>query len=249
MNWIPTEILAGKSAGFRFAYRAFWVFLAMPILGFVGHFSGILFMTVASGTGETWIHAAARFSQGSLALGFGLGLVGLLGMVGCLWFHARGVAATVVRPNWVAVAAMAGNRVIGKDGRLPWHLPEDFKHFKNTTMGGVLLMGRKTWESIGEKPLPGREAWVLSRNLEPVEGATVLDSVDAALRIDTEKKVFVIGGAEVFAQAIPYCAEVVLTEVRGDYDGDVFLPAFEEQFQRKEFVRDTAEFAIYRFAR
>ena len=94
-----------------------------------------------------------------------------------------------------AIAAMAENRVIGNKGVIPWHLPEDFRWFKQATMGGVLVMGRKTFESIG-KPLPGRETYVLSRTTRSIEGVHNFSNLDILQKIDTDKTIWIAGGAK-----------------------------------------------------
>ena len=123
------------------------------------------------------------------------------------------------------VAARARNGVIGRDGGLPWRIPADLAHFKATTMGAPIVMGRRTWESIG-RPLPGRRNVVVSRNPElAVDGAEVVASLDAALAVCGDvPEVFVIGGAELYAAALPVADRLVLTEVDADVDGDTYFP-------------------------
>ena len=118
--------------------------------------------------------------------------------------------------------------VIGRDGGLPWHLPDDLKRFKARTMGKPIVMGRRTWDSIG-KPLPGRHNIVITRQPSLViDGATVVDSLDAALRAaGAVPEVCVIGGAEIFRLALPAATTVELTAVEADVGGDTFLPALD----------------------
>ncbi len=148
-----------------------------------------------------------------------------------------------------AIAAMSENRVIGLGGRIPWHLPDDFKWFKRTTMGGVVVMGRKTFESLG-RPLPGRENVVVSRTLPEVEGVRVVRELggitDAAF---PGKDVWVIGGAELYAALLPSCAELFLSEVRGCFDGDVFFPETRNLFAAAEVVETHPEFRVVRYVR
>lgn len=123
------------------------------------------------------------------------------------------------------IAAMASNRVIGRDNTLPWHLPEDLKHFKATTLGKPVIMGRKTWESLG-RPLPGRRNLVISRNADyPAAGAEVFTSLSAALAAcgDTPE-CFVIGGAELYRQALPLAQRLYLTEIDCTVAGDAHFP-------------------------
>ena len=125
------------------------------------------------------------------------------------------------------IVAMAKNRVIGKNNALPWHLSPDLKHFKSLTMGHAIIMGRKTYESIG-KPLPGRTSVIVTR--QPgyqVPGAIVAGSVDEALQACNEyAESFVIGGAEVYRQTLEHCQRMYITELQWDFDGDAFFPEF-----------------------
>ena len=123
------------------------------------------------------------------------------------------------------VVAMADNRVIGQDNRLPWHLPADLKHFKQLTTGKPILMGRKTWESIG-RPLPERTNIVITRDPDyQAAGCTVVHSVDAALRAaEPHSEVMVIGGAELYRQVLPEVSTIYLTQVHADVEGDTVFP-------------------------
>jgi dihydrofolate reductase len=148
-----------------------------------------------------------------------------------------------------AIAAMSENRVIGLGGRIPWHLPEDFKWFKRATMGGVVVMGRKTFESLG-RPLPGRENVVVSRTLPETEGVRVIRELggitDSAF---PGKEVWVIGGAELYAALLPSCLELFLSEVRGCFEGDVFFPETGNLFAPAEVVETHPEFRVVRYVR
>jgi dihydrofolate reductase len=151
--------------------------------------------------------------------------------------------------NFKAIAAMSLNRVIGQGNQIPWHLPEDFKWFKAVTMGHVLVMGRKTFESIG-RPLPGRETIVLTRGdwTHPtVKTAASLDHLPLAQ--GDGRTVFIAGGAEIYRQALPLCDELLLTRVKQEVEGDAFFPPFEEQFELVETIRKTLEFDILRYRR
>lgn len=124
------------------------------------------------------------------------------------------------------IAALDRNRVIGSDGKLPWHLSEDLKRFKRLTKGHVVLMGRKTYESLG-KPLPDRRNVVLSSR--PIGGVESYRSLAEALRaLEDEDTVFIIGGGEVFRQALPIADGLHLTIVDGVHDGDTFFPEYEQ---------------------
>jgi dihydrofolate reductase len=131
---------------------------------------------------------------------------------------------------------MSSNRVIGREGKLPWHFPEDLKFFKRTTLGHPILMGRATFDSIG-RPLPGRQNIVLSHTMAPREGVTVIRSVAELPQVCGEAEtVFVIGGARVFEELLPQCAGLYLTFITQEFEGDVLLPPFEHLFRLKEVV-------------
>ena len=120
---------------------------------------------------------------------------------------------------------MDRQRVIGHEGRLPWHLPADLQRFKSLTMGHHMIMGRKTWESIG-RVLPGRVSVVVTRNPHyAAPGAVLVGSLEQALSVASgDPEPFVIGGAELFRQALPSIQRIYLTEVLAEYDGDVWFP-------------------------
>lgn len=124
------------------------------------------------------------------------------------------------------IVAMTDRRVIGRGGRLPWHLPADLRRFKQLTMGHHLVMGRKTYESIG-RPLPGRTSIVLTRqaNYQPA-GALVAAGLDEALELAPDDDVFIIGGAEVYRMALPRADRLLVTRVEADVEGDTFFPEF-----------------------
>ena len=124
------------------------------------------------------------------------------------------------------IVAVAENGVIGKDNQLPWHIPEDLRYFKQTTMGKPVIMGRKTYESIG-KPLPGRVNVVVSRNKDwSADGVLTAQSLDAALQQAAADEMFVIGGASLFEEALHRAQRLYLTEIHRPYDGDVRFPAW-----------------------
>jgi dihydrofolate reductase len=129
------------------------------------------------------------------------------------------------------IAAVARNGVIGKDNALPWHLPEDLKHFKQLTTGQAVIMGRKTWESLPERfrPLPGRLNIVVTRNpTYRAEGATVVGSLAEAEKVGAGRTAIIIGGAELYAHALPLAQRLELTEIDADIDGDTYFPAFDK---------------------
>ncbi len=143
---------------------------------------------------------------------------------------------------------MAENRVIGNAGTIPWHLPEDFKFFKATTMGHAILMGRKTYESIG-KPLPGRENIVLSRTMPETAGVTVIRSLDDLKEPTDGKDLFVIGGEEIYRLMLPRVQELYVTKVPQVIEGDTHFPDFESQFDSGIKVLETNDFAVWKYAR
>jgi dihydrofolate reductase len=123
------------------------------------------------------------------------------------------------------IVALSLNRGIGKDGKLPWHVSEDLRRFKQLTMGHAVLMGRRTWHSLG-KPLPGRRNIVLSR--APVQEVESYGSVDEALlALRNEDRVFVIGGGEVYTQLLPRADELYLTVIDRNVEADTFFPPYE----------------------
>jgi dihydrofolate reductase len=150
-----------------------------------------------------------------------------------------------------AIAAMSLNRVIGANNRIPWHLPEDFKWFKQMTTGHVLVMGRRTYESIG-KPLPNRLTVVLSHRLDRIPGVQVLaglDQLDPSSPLFSGRKIFICGGAQVYSQALPLCSDLYLTVVKKTVEGDTFFPVFEDQFVLKSDLVDNADFKILHYQR
>ncbi len=137
-------------------------------------------------------------------------------------------------PAIYLVAAVAANGIIGAKGKLPWHLPEELKHFKQLTMGHPIIMGRRTWESLG-RALPGRENIVVTTQAGyEAPGAAVASSLDAAIALCIGEPVaFVIGGTQLFAAALPIARGLVLTEIRRDYEGDTVFPAYDRSAWRE----------------
>jgi dihydrofolate reductase len=133
------------------------------------------------------------------------------------------------------IAAMAKNRVIGLNGKMPWHLPADLKRFRKITMGSPVIMGRRTFEAIG-KPLPGRTNIVLTRNpkFKPPE-CQVFSKLDQALEFcQNNAELFVIGGADLYQALLPGANYLYLTEIDKEFDGDTFFPVFESAYWREE---------------
>ncbi|HWV99457.1 MAG TPA: dihydrofolate reductase [Candidatus Acidoferrum sp.] len=150
-----------------------------------------------------------------------------------------------------AIAAMSLNRVIGAGNKIPWYLPEDFKWFKKMTTGHVIVMGRKTFESIG-KPLPNRTTIVLTRTLAGIPGVLTvpaLTQIDASHPAVAGREIFICGGAQVYQQALPLCSDLYLTLVKRVVEGDTFFPGFEDRFELKEELADAPDFRILHYLR
>lgn len=147
-----------------------------------------------------------------------------------------------------AVVAMTKDRVIGLNGRLPWHLPQELKLFKKRTLGHPIIMGRATFESLPhQRPLPGRRNIVISRTLPATEGVDRLANLDELLHLNLKGDAFVIGGARLFASTFSLCESIYLTVINGDYSGDTFLPPFEDDFRFTETLDRFPEFEIQRY--
>ena len=148
------------------------------------------------------------------------------------------------------IVARADNGVIGIDNKLPWHLPCDLKYFKRVTMGKPVVMGRKTFESIG-RPLPGRETVVLTRNPGSVIGVRTLGSLEALGQVEAyrDRTIFICGGAEIYSQALGQCSDLFLTRVKREVEGAAFFPEFESLFDAGVVLRERAEVEIFHHRR
>lgn len=143
------------------------------------------------------------------------------------------------------IVAKAENNVIGKDNDLIWHMPNDLKHFRNTTMGHYIIMGRKTFEAT-KKPLPGRTSIVITRNKDyKAEGYIVVNTIDEALKLGEENKqeeVFILGGGEIYKQAMELADKIYLTEIKESFEGDTYFPEIDyskwQETKRTEFEPD-----------
>jgi len=154
---------------------------------------------------------------------------------------------------------MASNRVIGRDGKLPWHLPEDLKFFKKTTQGHPVLMGRNTFDSIVAqlgKPLPGRRNIVLSKTMTSREGVEVIRDLSGLNELAGSREegaepqspcIYLIGGAQLYETLLPQCDELLLTCITAPHDGDTFFPPFEHLFELKEVLASGDGFEIRRY--
>jgi dihydrofolate reductase len=147
----------------------------------------------------------------------------------------------------IAIVAMTPSRVIGRGSEIPWRIPGEQKWFKEATFGHPILMGSRTFESIG-RPLPGRQNLVVSRSSSWPGVETIRDLSE----FDPDQyspEVFVIGGAEIYAQLLDRCRELLITCVKSEYDGDVYFPEFESKFRFIEQIRETSDYVIERWRR
>lgn len=149
-----------------------------------------------------------------------------------------------------AIVAHDPNLVIGKDGDLPWHYPEDLKYFKRTTMGHPLIMGRVVFEELFEEPLPGRENIVLSRSRDYDHVPTFSSFDDALEYVKDEELVFLIGGGEVYRQFLNRCDKLFVTEIHQEYEGDTYFPEYRDEIGTtwKEIKREDKQdlsFVVY----
>lgn len=137
------------------------------------------------------------------------------------------------KPILSIITAMDNNRLIGKNNALPWHLPEDLAFFKKTTLGKPIIMGRKTFQSIG-RPLPGRTNIIISRNKNyQVEGCIVLDSIEAVLDYcKDDEEIMLIGGASLYEQWLPYAHQIYITLINAEFEGDAWFPDYQPELWR-----------------
>jgi dihydrofolate reductase len=147
-----------------------------------------------------------------------------------------------------AIAAMSLNRVIGNEGKIPWHLPEDFRWFKRITSGQTVLMGRKTFESLG-RPLPNRTNIVVTRRGEIPGVTTIADLAAFNPAAFAPQEVFVIGGSEIYAQLLPLCTDLYLSVVQREVEGDTLFPIFEADFELVDRPLIQPEFTVEHYRR
>ena len=149
-----------------------------------------------------------------------------------------------------AIVAMTPDRIIGKDGGLPWHLPEDLKLFRRHTTGNPILMGRKTWDSIG-KPLPKRQSIVLTRDEKwSADGADVIHTPEGLSNIELiTDDVFIIGGAQIYSTFMPQLDEILISHVYENYPGDTCFPEFEADFPNVTIEEKYETFELRRYTR
>ena len=149
-----------------------------------------------------------------------------------------------------AIVAMASNRVIGRDGDLPWHLPEDLKLFKKRTLNHPIIMGRGTFESLpGQRPLPKRRNIVLSRTMDSQEGLDVISKLEQLVELGVNGDAYLIGGARIFDAHLSDCESLILTYIHEPHEGDTWMPDFESSFPRHEVLERFAEFEVRHYRR
>ena len=154
------------------------------------------------------------------------------------------------------IAAMGKNRVIGNKGKLPWHMPADLKYYKDKIRGKTIVMGRKTFESMGNKPLPNRANIILTMDQNyKVDGAIVIHSADEALKeaekISPDQELMVIGGSEIYKEFLPRANRIYLTIIEGEFEGDAFFPKYDitewKEISYEEHERNAENPYDYRF--
>ena len=154
------------------------------------------------------------------------------------------------------IAAMGKNRVIGNKGKLPWHMPADLKYYKDKIRGKTIVMGRKTFESMGNKPLPNRANIILTMDQNyKVDGAIVVHSADEALKeaekISPDQESMVIGGSEIYKEFLPRANRIYLTIIEGEFEGDAFFPKYDitewKEISYEEHERNAENPYDYRF--
>lgn len=163
----------------------------------------------------------------------------------------QGKTYTIAQMTVTAVVAISENHVIGKDNKLLWYLPNDLKHFKNITSGHTIIMGRKTYDSVG-KPLPRRRNIIITRQAITIEGCEVVNSIEAALALCAdEDEVFIVGGAEIYRQAMNLTDRIYLTIVHQQFEGDSFFPEINKsvwhEVSREDYEPDEKNLLPYSF--
>ena len=152
-------------------------------------------------------------------------------------------------PKIKAIAAVSLNGVIGKNGDLPWRLAGELKWFKKITMGHIIVMGRKTWDSLPGL-LPGRENWILSRSDHSIKDTQVFSSFEQIEKKAGNRTIFIIGGGEIYSTFLPRCNELYLTEVHQSIeDGDAFFPTYKNDFECVETLEENIDFTLRRWKR
>jgi len=151
----------------------------------------------------------------------------------------------------IIICALARNRIIGKDNKLPWSISEDLQNFKRLTMGNTVIMGKKTFESIGGKPFPGRNNIVLNFIKEEIPGVIVCTSIPEALdkAREYDKDIFICGGASIYKQFLPFADKMYLSHIKKEYEGDTYFPEFDELEWEVVKREDHEEFEFVEYER
>ena len=150
----------------------------------------------------------------------------------------------------IIIAAMSENRAIGRNNALPWSLKADMEHFKKLTLGWPCVMGRKTWESLPKRPLPGRPNIVISRSLSDLTGAAVFPSLqEAVLNCTQYEKVFICGGASVYKEALGLANRIELTVIHQNYEGDAFFPEIDNALWQITRTEDFDGFSFISYSK
>jgi dihydrofolate reductase len=153
-------------------------------------------------------------------------------------------------PTLIGIVAMTADRIIGRDGTLPWHLPDDLAFFKKTTSGHAIVMGRKTFDSIG-RPLPKRQNIVLTRDRSwSHTGVEVIHTPEDLSQVIAQPgETFIIGGAEIYLAFLPLMHALLITHVKANYPGDTRFPEYQNEFPHEEIILDHPEFTVKRHTR
>lgn len=148
------------------------------------------------------------------------------------------------------IAALTKDHIIGKENTLIWNIPEDMKHFRKVTSGNVVVMGRKTFDSIG-RPLPNRVNIVVSSSLKNILGIEICSDLKSAIEKAKTfgKEIYVIGGASIYEQALPFADRMLLSWVKKEYDGDAYFPKFEEKDWKMEEKKEFTDFELKTYRR
>jgi dihydrofolate reductase len=145
------------------------------------------------------------------------------------------------------IVAMDENNCIGTDKGLPWHIPDELKHFKETTNGFAVIMGRNTWESLPKQPLPNRLNIVLSNTLESLSGACVVTSLAEAIELGVGyKEIFIIGGEKVYRQAMGSVDRLIVSRIKGKYEGTVYFPVIGKEWHGR-VIKEFPDFKVYEY--
>lgn len=150
------------------------------------------------------------------------------------------------------IAAVAKNRVIGKEGKIPWKIPEEMDHFRETTTGHIVIMGRRTWDGLHVHPLPDRLNIVISKSIPEIEGVVVLPDLKSAIQHAqswTKSHIFIMGGASVYRQVIErkLADRLLISEIPGNYEGDTYFPEIDKDYWKGEVIKEVGRFDVWEY--